>query len=257
MSDVADVRVLITGSTSGLGLAMAEALVAGGARVMITGRQEERVRAALSRLPAGPGRTYGIAMDVRDQASIGRGIEATYQQLGGLDVLVNNAGLGMRHVNPRFLVEPRPFWEVPAQGFREVLDTNLTGYFLVSQAVAPRFVQQGHGKIINISMNHETMQRKGFVPYGPSRAGAESLSVIMAADLADHGVTVNQLLPGGATATGMIPDDVPAEVRAGLLDPSVMAGPIRWLSSTDSDGVTGQRINAGRFADWLQQHAGS
>ena len=255
MSDVTDVRVLITGSTSGLGLAMAEALVAGGARVVITGRDQERLGAGLARLSSGPGRAHGVTMDVRDEASVRRGVDAAHQQLGGLDVLVNNAGLGMRHVNPRFLVEPRPFWDVSVQGFRDVVDTNLTGYFLVSKIVAPGFVEQGKGKIINITMNHETMQRKGFVPYGPSRAGTEALSTIMAADLVDHGVTVNQLLPGGATATGMIPEDLPAEARAGLLDPSVMADPIRWLCSADSDGSTGLRIDASRFADWLRQHA--
>jgi gluconate 5-dehydrogenase len=160
----------------------------------------------------------------------------------------------MRHVNPRFLSEPQPFWEVAADGFRDVVDTNLTGYFLVARAVAPRFVEQGHGKIINISMNHETMRRRGFVPYGPSRAGAESLSAIMAADLADHGVTVNMLLPGGATVTGMIPDDVPAAVRDALLDPAIMEDPVRWLCSADSDGVTGERVVATEFDAWLKNH---
>lgn len=68
-------------------------------------------------------------------------------------------------------------------------------------------MEQGHGRIINISMNHETMKRKGFVPYGPSRAATESLSYIMAEDLKDYGIMVNMLLPGGATTTGMIPDE--------------------------------------------------
>ncbi|MCO5992025.1 SDR family NAD(P)-dependent oxidoreductase [Actinoallomurus rhizosphaericola] len=254
MPDVAGVRVLITGGTSGLGLAMARGLVNGGARVLITGRDAERVRGAVSTLSGCPGSIDGIVMDVRDEASVRRGVEEAVQRLSGLDVLVNNAGLGMRHVNPRFLSEPQPFWEVAADGFRDVVDTNLTGYFLVARAVAPRFVEQGHGKIINISMNHETMRRRGFVPYGPSRAGAESLSAIMAADLADHGVTVNMLLPGGATVTGMIPDDVPAAVRDALLDPAIMEDPVRWLCSADSDGVTGERVVATEFDAWLKDH---
>jgi NAD(P)-dependent dehydrogenase (short-subunit alcohol dehydrogenase family) len=255
MSDVTGVRVLITGGTSGLGLAMARGLVDGGARVLITGRGADRVREAVSMLSGAPGSVDGIVMDVRDEASVRRGVEETFRRLGGLDVLVNNAGLGMRHVNPRFLGEPQPFWKVTAEGFRDVVDTNLTGYFLVARHVAPRFVEQGHGKVINISMNHETMRRRGFVPYGPSRAGAESLSAIMTADLAEHGVTVNMLLPGGATATGMIPEEVPAAVRHALLDPAIMEAPVRWLCSADSDGVTGERLVATEFDTWLKERS--
>ena len=139
----------------------------------------------------------------------GRSSEA-WSRLGGLDMLVNNAGIGMRTVNPRFMTEPQGFWEVPADGFRAVIDTNLTGYFLVAREVTPRMLAAGGGRIVNISVNHSTMHRAGFVPYGPSRAGSEALSRIMAADLRGTGVTVNLLLPGGATVTGMLPDDVPA-----------------------------------------------
>jgi gluconate 5-dehydrogenase len=110
------------------------------------------------------------------------------------------------------------------------------------------------GKIINITMNHETMRRRGFVPYGPSRAGAESLSLIMAEDLRPYGVDVNILLPGGLTATGMIPDDVPQDLRARMLSPDVMAEPIRYLCSHASDGVTGARIVATEFANWLREY---
>ncbi len=103
-------------------------------------------------------------------------------------------------------------------------------------------------------MNHETMRRRGFIPYGPSRAGAESLSLIMAEDLRPHGVDVNMLLPGRATATGMIPDDVPSDMRDRLLSPDVIAEPILYLCSGASDGVTGARIVATEFTEWLREH---
>jgi gluconate 5-dehydrogenase len=95
------------------------------------------------------------------------------------------------------------------------------------------------------------MTRRGFVPYGPSGAAVEALSRVMAADLADSPVTVNLLLPGGATDTGMIPDDTPAEARERLLDPAVMGPPIVWLASPAAAGVHDERIVAAEFEQWL------
>ncbi|NJC73116.1 SDR family oxidoreductase [Planosporangium thailandense] len=249
---VAGVRVLITGATSGLGRAMAEALADGGARVVITGRDESRAGHAAEQVDAGRGLVSGVGMDVRDERSVADGVERTFGLLGGLDVLVNNAGIGMRTVDPEFLTRPRGFWEVTPDGFRDVVDTNLTGYFLVARAVVSAFLATGAGRIVNISLNKETMVRKGFAPYGPSRAGAEALSRVMAADLRDHGVWVNVLLPGGATRTGMVPAGVPAEVRERMLDASVMAAPIRWLCSPAAEGVTDERIVARDFDEWLR-----
>jgi len=94
------------------------------------------------------------------------------------------------------------------------------------------------------------MRRAGFVPYGPSRAGSEALSRIMAADLRDTGVTVNQLLPGGATVTGMLPESVP-EGRE-VLDPAVMGPPIVWLASDQAAGLHDERITAVDFERWLR-----
>jgi NAD(P)-dependent dehydrogenase (short-subunit alcohol dehydrogenase family) len=151
----------------------------------------------------------------------------------GIDVLVNNAGIGMQTVNPRFMTDPQPFWTVEPDRFRDLFATNVTGYFLVARAVAPVMAQTRKGKIVNVSVSESTMRRAGFAPYGPSRAATDSLSHIMAADLAGTGVTVNLLAPGGATATGMIPDDVGENVRAGLLAPAIMGPPIRWLASAE------------------------
>jgi 3-oxoacyl-[acyl-carrier protein] reductase len=96
-------------------------------------------------------------------------------------------------------------------------------------------------------MNHETMRRAGFSPYGPSKAALESETVIWAQDLQGTGVTVNALLPGGATDTGMIPEGVPEALRQKLLRPQVMVEPLVWLASDTAAGITGTRINASRW----------
>lgn len=248
MTELDGTRALVTGATSGLGLAMARALVDAGARVAVTSRDAERAAHAAAGLGS---RAVGLALDVRDEGAVAAGVAEVSERLGGIDLLVNNAGIGMRTVNPRFLSDPRPFWEVPPDGFRDVFETKATGSFLMARAVVPVMLEQGGGRIVTISMNESTMVRRGFVPYGPSGAAVEALSRVMAADLAESPVTVNLLLPGGATDTGMIPDGTPAEAREGLLDPAVMGPPIVWLASPAAAGVHDERIVAAEFEQWL------
>jgi len=150
------------------------------------------------------------------------------------------------------MTEPQPFWEVPHAGFRDVLETKATGTFLVAREVVPRMLSAGSGQVVTISMSEQTMVRRGFVPYGPSGAAVEALARVMAADLADTPVTANILLPGGATATAMVPDEMPDERRANLLDPAIMGPPIVWLASPAASGVHDERIVARDFDDWLQ-----
>lgn len=248
MTNLAGTRAVVTGATSGLGRAMAQALVGAGARVGVVSR--ERSRAETTAAELGPA-AVAIEMDVRDEASVEEAAETSHRLLGGVDVLVNNAGIGMRTVNPRFLTEAQNFWEVSPAGFADVMATKVTGSFLVARAFVPGMLEAGGGRVVNISMNEQTMTRKGFVPYGPSGAAVEALSRVMAADLQGTAVTVNILLPGGATATGMIPDDVPAARRAELLDPTVMGPPIVWLASEDAAGIHDERIVATEFEEWL------
>ena len=241
-----EVRVLVTGGTSGLGFAMSRALAQAGARVVLTGRTERRVQDGAGRIGD---LVTGLVMDVRDERSVAAGIDHALGALGGIDVLVNNAGLGMRTVNPDFMTQPMGFWQVRPDAFRDVFATNVLGYFLVARAVVPHMLRAGRGKIVNISVNEATMWRRGFTPYGPSRAATDALSHVMAADLAGTGIDVNLLLPGGATRTGMTPDSAPEDVQATWLDPAIMGPPVCWLASPASDGITDQRIVATDFAD--------
>jgi NAD(P)-dependent dehydrogenase (short-subunit alcohol dehydrogenase family) len=248
MTRLSDIRVLVTGGTSGLGRAMAQALALAGARVVVTSRDRERAQATAEELGA---RALGVELDVRDQRSVSAAVDSASEVLDGLDVLVNNAGIGMRTVNPRFMTEPQPFWEVSPAGFRDVLETKATGTFLVAREVVSRMLRAGTGRLVTVSMSEQTMTRRGFVPYGPSGAAVEALARVMAADLADTPVTANLLLPGGATDTGMVPDEMRDEMRANLLDPAIMGPPIVWLASPDAAGVHNERIVARDFDDWL------
>jgi NAD(P)-dependent dehydrogenase (short-subunit alcohol dehydrogenase family) len=238
---------LVTGGTSGLGLAMATALAGAGLRVAVAGRSGERAAGIAGRLTG----AFGVELDVRDEDSVARAVGEAWSRLDGIDLLVNNAGIGMRTVNPNFMTEPRGFWAVPPDGFRDVVATNLTGYFLVAREVTPRMLAADGGRIVNISVNEPTMTRAGFVPYGPSRAGTDALSRVMAADLSGTPVTVNLLLPGGATRTGMVPDSHTAGLR-NLLEPEIMGPPIVWLASAEAAGVNDQRIVATDFDQWLE-----
>jgi len=249
-SGVTGKRVLVTGATSGLGLAMAQALVKEGAKVLITGRDQNKIDQAVSSVKSLPGECVGALIDVRDEQSIEKGLAGMAQLWGGVDVLINNAGIGMQTVNPQFLTDPKPFWEISSSGFRHLIDTNLTGYFLVAKAVVPYFLKTGSGRIINIGVSEGTKKRKGFVPYGPSRAGTESLSHIMAQDLEGYGVTVNLLQPGGATETGMVPEGFRAKMGAQLLRPEVMAEPVLFLCSNESNALHDEQIVAKDFQEW-------
>jgi 3-oxoacyl-[acyl-carrier protein] reductase len=231
---------IVTGAGRGLGAAMALGLAEAGVRVMALAARERREIDALARneyiLPH--------VADVTREEDCRAAVDAALAHFGRLDILVNNAGRGMKYVSDSFMTEPTRFWEVEPETWRLLVDTNVNGPFLMARAALPHLRTAGWGRIVNISVGHETMRRRGFSPYGPSKAALESETIIWAQDLAGSGVTVNALLPGGATLTGMIPDGFPAERRAGLLKPEIMVPPLLYLCSEEADGVTGMRFNA-------------
>jgi gluconate 5-dehydrogenase len=135
------VRVIVTGATSGLGATMAAALVEAGARVMVTIRDQDRAEATSIELGSS---AIPCRLDVRDEQSVAACIDRVHDAWGGIDMLVNNAGIGMRTVNPRFLSEPQPFWKVAPAGFRDVVETKLVGCVLLARAVvSSRMGRQG------------------------------------------------------------------------------------------------------------------
>lgn len=243
---------IVTGAGRGLGRAMALGLARAGASVVATASREQAEIAAVAADSArelGAARILPLLADVTRAADADNVVATARARFGGLDILVNNAGRGMKYVAESFMTQPTRFWEVAPETWRLVIETNVVGPFLMARAATPHLLAAGWGRIINISMNHGTMRRAGYSPYGPSKAAVESETVIWAEDLRASGVSVNALLPGGATLTGMIPDSFPADARPGLLDPAVMVPPLLWLASGASDGITGRRFVATRWRD--------
>jgi NAD(P)-dependent dehydrogenase (short-subunit alcohol dehydrogenase family) len=238
---------VVTGAGRGLGRAMALGLAQAGAAVVATAARELSEVERVAARTAAAGRILPIVADVTRDDDCGRVVATALERFGRLDILVNNAGRGMKYVSENFMTEPTRFWQTPPDVWRLIIETNVIGPFLMARTAAPYMLEAGWGRIVNISMNAETMRRRGFSPYGPSKAALESATIIWAQDLAGSGVTVNALLPGGATLTGMIPASFPNESRGTLLDPAIMVPPLIWLASTKSDGVTGKRFIA---KDW-------
>jgi NAD(P)-dependent dehydrogenase (short-subunit alcohol dehydrogenase family) len=241
---------IVTGGGRGMGREIVLGLASAGIHVVATAARErleiEAVAEEARRLR--PDRVVlPIIADVSREEECEAAVAATIARFGKLDILINNAGRGMKYVSKDFLSQPTRFWEVEPETWRMVVDTNVNGPFFMARRAAPLMIEAGWGRIINISMNHETMRRAGFSPYGPSKAALESETIIWSHDLAGTGVTVNALLPGGATRTGMIPDELSEERRAALLDPAIVVPPLLWLVSTESDEFTGQRLTASQW----------
>jgi NAD(P)-dependent dehydrogenase (short-subunit alcohol dehydrogenase family) len=246
MTDEAAKVAIVTGGGRGLGAAMTLGLARSGYRVVATAARELGEIEAVA-AEAGTDRVHPIIADVAREEECERVVEAALARFGSLAVLVNNAGRGMKYISEAFMTEPTRFWETDPNAWRLVIDTNVNGPFLMARAAVRPMLRQRWGRIINVSMSYETMRRAGFSPYGPSKAALESETIIWAQDLAGTGVTVNAILPGGATLTGMIPAGVPQKVRNALLDPGVMVAPLLWLASPASDGITGKRLIANRW----------
>jgi NAD(P)-dependent dehydrogenase (short-subunit alcohol dehydrogenase family) len=235
---------IVTGAGRGIGRAIAEAYVQEGAKVAVTAAREQ---AELNQLAKQDGseRVLALLADITNPGACEQVVDQTIQRFGHVDILVNNAGRGMKYVSASFLTEPTRFWEVEPSVWRLIIDTNVNGPFYMARAVTTRWLQQQReGSIMNIGVSYETMKRRGFSPYGPSKAALEATSAIWAQELSETRIRVNMLLPGGATNTGMVPASTPADVQARLLQPEIIQASAVFLASDASRELTGRRLMA-------------
>jgi NAD(P)-dependent dehydrogenase (short-subunit alcohol dehydrogenase family) len=244
---------IVTGAARGLGHAMAVALARAGASVAFADIDDAALPQAMADVEGKPGcgAVVGLAGDITSEAACERIVGRTVAEFGALHILVNNAGKGPTHVAQAPRTRSLKFWEADPDVWQEVIVTNVLGTFLMSRAAAPHMIAAGWGRIVNVTTSLATMQRRANSPYGVSKAAIETESLIWAQDLEGTGVTVNTLIPGGASDTTFVGEAERAALRAAgraLLPPSVMIAPVLWLASALSDGVTGARF-VGRLWD--------
>jgi 3-oxoacyl-[acyl-carrier protein] reductase len=177
---------IVTGGARGIGLAVARALSREGAAVAIADINADGAQAAAEALEQQGGRSLGIGVNVADQGSVRAMVEAVLGAYGRIDILVNNAGVGGN----------TPFLQTGLEEWNRIIGINLTGAFLVAQAVARDMVKGGGGKIVNIASLSGQRGGNGRAAYGSAKAGLELLTKVMAVELAEHDINVNNIAPG-------------------------------------------------------------
>lgn len=178
---------LITGSTRGIGKEFALGFAREGADVIVHGRNLEKAKAVAEEVKSLGVKSIAIGADVSLSQDVTRMVEEAIQSLGRIDILVNNAG-----VNP-FILEAE---KIKEEGWDQVIDVNLKGVFLCCQAVGKKMIEQGGGKIINISSVGGFLGEQGFLPYSVSKAGVMMLTRVLAYEWSKYDVTVNAIAPG-------------------------------------------------------------
>ncbi len=244
-------HAIITGASSGLGFAMAHALLEKGATVALCSRPGEKLDTAVNSLIQKGFKACALPIDVQKEESVKEAVSWVKKEWKKIDLLVNNAAQMMHRIYPDFMISPKSFYEIPPDIWRDMIDTNLNGYYLVTRGFVPMMINQNMGRIVNISTSLSTMNM--FAPYGPSRAASEALSNIMTSELKKYNIMVNVLLPGGAVDTGGLPEEISQKLPFKLLSPDIMGAPIIFLASHLAEGITGERIIAKDFDKWLKQ----
>jgi 3-oxoacyl-[acyl-carrier protein] reductase len=240
---------IVTGAGRGLGRTMAHALLRAGANVAMFERDADALNEAVREAKdiEGAGSVLTCQGDVTSEQDAADAVARTIERFGGLHVLVNNAALGPQTFQPTNL-EPRPrIWDVEVDLWRQILGVNASGPFIMARAALPHLLEQGWGRIINVTTSLDTMWRAGMGPYGPAKACAEAFTASLAGDLEGTGVSANVLVPGGRADTRMIPEDGEFTDRSLLVPRDVMAAPVVWLASDASNGVNNMRFRAALF----------
>jgi gluconate 5-dehydrogenase len=177
---------LVTGSSAGIGLALARGLAGAGAKIVVNGRTPAKVAEASTELRGAGAEVFEAVFDVTDSGAIARAVEEIETAFGPIDILVNNAGIQRRGA----------LEDYPEETWRELMSANLDSVFLASQAVARRMIARKRGRIVNVASVQSELARPNIAPYAASKGGVKMLTKGMATDWGRHGLRVNAIAPG-------------------------------------------------------------
>jgi len=235
---------LVTGAAGGIGRHLARAFVEAGMRVALCDTAGEGVLRLQDEL--GADRTISLPTDVSDPVACSDSVNRTIAHFGRLDVLVNNAAVGMSTVRADHMRRVVQIEDISPELWARFMAVNLSGPFYMTRAAVPGMRARSFGRIINVTTSYFTMLNPGFSPYGPAKSGLEAWSTSLAGELRGSGITVNVVVPGGPTDTPMVPDDGSME-RSQLIRPEKMAPPMLHLASDAGGAVTGMRFVAAQW----------
>ena len=230
---------LVTGASRGIGAAVAEALAAAGCRVVLVSRNGERCAELAKELQSQGATAVGLACDIRNGEECRAAVQQTLELYGNLHILVNNAGI----TRDNLLLRMKPAeWE-------EVLTTDLTGVFQMTQAALRPMLKQRYGKIINISSVVGQIGNPGQANYAAAKAGVLGFTKSLAREIASRGITVNAVAPGyiDTAMTAAMPEKAQEELKSRIPlgkigNPRDVAGVVLFLASEAADYITGQTI---------------
>jgi len=235
---------LVTGASQGIGRACALVLAAGGAKVALCARNEEKLKQVAAEIAAHGGKAAVFKMDVASEEEIKAGAKATLEHFGKIDILVNNAGFTRDQLVMRM---KRADWD-------DVINTNLTGPFLLTQAVIGSMLKQRWGRIINVTSIFGQIGQAGQANYASAKAGLIGLTMAVAREVASRNITVNAVAPGfiETAMTSVLSEELKEKMRTTVplgrtgTDMEV-AHAVRFLASEEAGYITGEvlKVNGG------------
>ncbi len=237
MTSLKGKTALVTGASKGIGKAIALAFGEAGANVVATGRNQDEIADVTATISARGSNALGVTADLGVESEIDSLVDAAQQEFVGVDILVNNAAI----IHPKISIV-----DFDPDLWREVLKVNLTGAFLITQKLLPGMIERGHGKVINISSIGGRSGGAGRGAYRVTKSGLISFTQTLAAEVYEHGISVNAICPGGTDTEGFREafNTTGRDENPKLMDPAEIANVALFLASDASSAITGTAIDS-------------